>query len=189
MPDRALQRRYTVALSLRPTPYNRDMAPTHIHTPRTVALAALGCAILLAACGSSSKPNTAGAHHHAAKQAFAICMRAHGVPNFPDLGTIAAYHYIESVNQSAPAFASANKACARYGNPTAPVVYSAAEMRELVNLAHCMRAHGVTNFPDPLDNNEANHQQFTQTGINPRAPAFQHAATECGNPGMYAAGR
>src|SRR5262249_25321096 len=63
MPDRALRRDNTVAVLLRRPPYNRrgphfdhDMALTPtIHARRPVALAALGCAVVLAACGSSSK--------------------------------------------------------------------------------------------------------------------------------------
>ena len=96
------------------------MTATHIRTRRIVGLAALSCAILLAACGSTSKLHTPGADDHAAKQKFATCMRSHGVPNFPDLGTTASYHYMAQVNQSAPAFESAQKACAKYGNPMAP---------------------------------------------------------------------
>lgn len=116
-------------------------------------------------------------------------MRAHGVTNFPDLGTIAAYHYMAEVNQSAPAFESANKACAKYGNPMAPPPPpSAAQMRELVKLSQCMRAHGVPKFPDPTGNSQATGQLAAQLGIDPRAPAFQHAAAACGNPGMWGHG-
>jgi hypothetical protein len=193
MPDRALHRRYTVALLLRPAPYNRrvpivdhDMTPTDIHTRRTVALAVLSCTVLLAACGSSSDRQTAGAGDQAAKQKVAICMRAHGVPNFPDLGTTASYHYMTEVNQSAPAFESAQKACAKYGNPMAPPApFSESQMRELVKFSQCMRTHGVSNFPDPTGNNVETEQLIARLGIDPRSPAFQHAAAACGDPGLW----
>jgi hypothetical protein len=122
MPDRALQQRYTVALPLRPTPYNYDMAPIpNSHTRRTVALAAVGCAVLLAGCGSSST-NHAGSASTGVSQAvtYANCVRAHGVPNFPDLGTTASYHFLAQINPSAPAFEAAQKACAKHGNALAP---------------------------------------------------------------------
>lgn len=162
------------------------MTATHIRTRRIVGLAALSCAILLAACGSTSKLHTPGADDHAAKQKFATCMRSHGVPNFPDLGTTASYHYMAQVNQSAPAFESAQKACAKYGNPMAPPAPpSESQMRELVKLAHCMRTHGVPNFPDPTGNNVETHQLIARLGIDPKSPAFGHAAAACGNPGMF----
>ena len=58
-------------------------------------------------------------------------------------------------------------------------------MRELVKLAHCMRTHGVPNFPDPTGNNVETHQLIARLGIDPKSPAFGHAAAACGNPGMF----
>jgi hypothetical protein len=39
-----------------------------------------------------------------------------------------------------------------------------------------MRAHGVTNFPDPSSGGGIN---ISGTGVNPRSPAFQAAQTTC----------
>jgi hypothetical protein len=148
------------------------------------ALAAIATAAMLTACGSSSpsKPHSAGADD----QKVAICMRAHGVPNFPDLGTTASYHYMAEVNQSAPAFESAQKACAKYGDPMAPPAPpSESQMRELVKFSQCMRTHGVPNFPDPTGNNVETEQLIARLGIDPRSPAFQQAAAACGDPGLW----
>lgn len=151
-----------------------------------VTLVALSCAILLAGCGSTGKPHTTGAHDHPAKQKFATCMRAHGVPSFPDLGTTAAYHYMAEVNQSAPAFESAVTACAKYGNPMAPEPPpSESQMRQLVKLARCMRTHGVPNFPDPTNSNDETYQLIARLGIDPKSPKFGQAAVACGDPGMF----
>jgi hypothetical protein len=194
MPDRTLHRRYTVALLLRPTPYNRrgpifdhDMTPTHIHTRRTVALAALGCAVLLASCGSSSSKHLASASHGVSQGVkYADCVRSHGVPNFPDLGTRAAYHFLAQVNPSAPAIESAQKACAKYGNALAPPEPpSESQMRELLKFSQCMRTHRVSTFPDPTGNNVETEQLIARLGIDPRSPAFQHAAAACGDPGLW----
>jgi hypothetical protein len=50
-----------------------------------VALVAVCCAVVVAACGSSS-PNTASGSESGTSPQFALarCMRAHSVPNFPD---------------------------------------------------------------------------------------------------------
>ena len=158
------------------------MTPTHTY-PRTVALAILSCATLLAACGSSSSKHSASASQGVK---YADCVRAHGLPNFPDPGTSAAYHFVAQLNPSAPAIESAQKACAKYGAALAPPAPpSASQMRELVKLAHCMRTHGVPNFPDPTGNNAETYQLIFRLGIDPKSPAFGHAAAACGNPGMF----
>lgn len=190
MPHRALRPRYTVALPLCTTHYNsrapmfdHDVTPSHIHPRRTVTLAALGCAILLAACGSSSSKHSASASN-AVK--YADCVRSHGIPNFPDPGTTAAYHFIAQLNPSAPAVESAQNACAKYGSALAPPTRpSTSQMRALVKLSQCMRDHGVPNFPDPTGNNAETYQLIARLGINPKTPAFGHAAAACGNPGMF----
>jgi len=47
----------------------------------STALAALSCAVALAACGGSGSKPTASS---SSQLAMSECMRAHGVPNFPD---------------------------------------------------------------------------------------------------------
>jgi hypothetical protein len=50
----------------------------------SVAFAATGCAVALAACGSSGKPSPSASGGHAAALKFSNCMRSHGQPDFPD---------------------------------------------------------------------------------------------------------
>ena len=45
----------------------------------------------------------------------------------------------------------------------------------LLALSKCMRAHGVTHFPDP----SGHGINIGGTGVNPRSPAFQAAQTIC----------
>jgi hypothetical protein len=54
-------------------------------TTRTpwIALAALACSVVVAACGSSSKPTDPASGVDPALK-LAQCMRANGVPDFPD---------------------------------------------------------------------------------------------------------
>ena len=112
-------------------------------------LAALAvCAAALAACGSASKPSSSGSADTQALR-YANCMRANGMPNFPDPGSNGALS-----NPALPAFRAAAKACAKLQpvgmhlhGPPAP---SAAELRAALAFARCMRAHGFSHFPDPL---------------------------------------
>jgi len=45
----------------------------------------------------------------------------------------------------------------------------------LIAMSKCMRAHGVTNFPDP----NGRGINIAGTGINPRSPGFEHAQATC----------
>jgi hypothetical protein len=60
---------------------------------------------------------------------------------------------------------SASKRSAAKSLGNAPVVFS-----------NCMRAHGVTNFPDPAGGGGVN---IAGTGINPQSPAFKSAQAAC----------
>jgi hypothetical protein len=46
-----------------------------------------------------------------------------------------------------------------------------------IAFSKCMRAHGVTNFPDP--SGSGGGINLSGTGINPRSPAFNSAQTVC----------
>jgi hypothetical protein len=159
------------------------------HTRRTVALAALGCAVLPAACGSSSS-NRSGSASLSISPAvkYADCMRSHGVPNFPDPGTRSASHLPQQINQSPPAIESAQNACAKYGYSSGDSAAFDASWESgipaLVKLARCMRAHGVPNFPDPASTHAASYQLITKSAIDPQSPAFKTAAAACGAPGL-----
>ena len=47
----------------------------------------------------------------------------------------------------------------------------------LIAFSKCMRAHGVTNFPDPSSNGPG--LNLNGTGINPQAPSFRTAQAIC----------
>jgi hypothetical protein len=162
---------------------------------------AVGCAAVIAACGSSSSPNSAqtgtNASHAALLTKFSACMRSHGVPDFPDPSTsqngdnsfgIDGYNFNlpATVNTQSPAYQSANKACGSLiggsgGGPGRnPALVAKARQAALAH-AQCMREHGVPNFPDPTvsSNGGAIVNRSGGTGINPRSPAFQHAQQIC----------
>jgi hypothetical protein len=66
-----------------PVPVSGDERNGRPGNSVSIALAAIGCVAVIAACGSSGKPGgTSGSRDPALLEAQ--CMRSHGVPNFPD---------------------------------------------------------------------------------------------------------
>lgn len=114
------------------------------------ALAIVGCALALAACGSSGhKSNRADAGIRVAN-----CMRSHGVPNFPDPSHGGGGIQLgPGINPQSPAFQAAQKICFKLLPGGGPGRGQASESQKLamLKLSRCMRAHGVTSFPDPTN--------------------------------------
>jgi hypothetical protein len=78
-------------------------------------------------------------------------MRSHGVPNFPDPKPGGPSVIPNWINLQAPAFKSAQKACAHFlgGGGGSPAAGAASEKLALLSLAKYMRSHGFSNFSDP----------------------------------------
>jgi hypothetical protein len=176
----------------------------HTPSPRPARLlataAALASAALIAACGSSSPSASSssagssasastGSSSASSTLAFSKCMRASGVPNFPDLGsngmriegsgqTIS----VNGVSIDAPAFVTAREKCERYMPHTqATQAHSAQQTRRGLQFARCMRSHGVPNFPDPkVVTRTGGNQQVYLPGVNFQAPAVESAVKACG---------
>jgi hypothetical protein len=167
-----------------------------------IAFAVVSCAVALAACGSSGKPK-GGSRSAAASVGirYSECMRAHGVPNFPDPTSVGAGVQLlggAGVNTQSPAFASAQNACQKLlpGGTPGPGSYSATQIKQGVKLAACMRAHGLRSFPDPTDSPPSGppgpHTTivggpdgvFTLTGSIVTTPGFKRAAARCHLPGF-----
>jgi hypothetical protein len=112
------------------------------------------------ACGLPGSPAAkASPHADPYKQALAFsqCMRAHGVPDFPDpqQGNGGVVSQVigngGSLDPASAQFQTAQNACKKYlptnvGGGNGP---SAADRRALLAFAACMRTHGVPDFPDP----------------------------------------
>ncbi|MBV8432156.1 MAG: hypothetical protein JO244_13395 [Solirubrobacterales bacterium] len=155
--------------------------------------AALVCLVLLSACGSSGAPNGGTAKRDAGLK-LAHCMRANGVPNFPDPGSGGDLEIGpgSGINPRSPAFQRAQQACRRYV-PSFPVpgTMSAGQRRRALAFAECLRTHGQPDFPDPTIGTAtpattgrvlALQGMFFAVGpaINPKSPAFRQAAARCG---------
>ena len=161
---------------------------------RTVIAAALG-GLLLAGCGSSSKPSHGAGLDPGIR--FADCMRANGYPSYPDpSGGGGGVQIPDSVDVNSPAFQHAQKACGGLipgpgGRPAA----TAQQTATLLALSRCMRAHGVSGFPDPVSSPPASPAgmalAFGRPGafivvpqtLQPQSPVFRTAAKACHFPG------
>ena len=101
-------------------------------------------------------------------------MRSHGVPNFPDPNPGGPSVIPNWISPQALAFLSAQKDCERFldggGRPGAG---AESEKLALLNLAMCMRVHGLPNFPDPT------------TSPPPAPPPGSHTGNAVGIGGTY----
>lgn len=125
------------------------------------ALALLSIAVPISGCGSGTPAGTAGAQSTTTTASEAVrfseCMRGHGVGRFPDPGpsgklTIDEIANGSSLDTSSPTFTRALSACHKLepGGFTGRR-RSAAQTRAALRFAACIRAHGVTDFPDPIN--------------------------------------
>ena len=142
-------------------------------SPLWIAIAVMGGASM-AGCGSTGPlsgtvTNTPSGSNSVLQ--FSQCMRANGVPSFPNPGPGGFAR--SGINLQSPAVQSAMNACMHH-LPQAghsPPVPASVWHQELL-LANCMRANGVPNFPDPDANGNI---QFPVTSPIPQSPAFQRA--------------
>lgn len=150
-----------------------------------VLLAAAGFTLVIAACGSAANPTAAGADtNHASFLHFSECMRADGVPNYPDPSAGGGIKITvgSGLNPQTPAFQRAQNLCRKDlpgGGP--PRVVPESVKLQLISHAECMRAHGVS-YPDPIFPSGGGIETFIPSTIGSSSPAFQQAAKKCGGP-------
>jgi hypothetical protein len=112
---------------------------------------------------------------------FAQCMRAHGVGDFPEPSSTGTITVGGAVSQS-PQFQAADQTCHKLlpdgGVPTA--AQRAQGLDQLLKVSVCMRAHGISDFPDPTANGiEIPIRKGMPTDLNPNNPRFQSAEKAC----------
>ena len=147
-----------------------------------VALAVAGCSSSSPSAGSPAT-TAAGANATSTGSArlaqFAQCMRAHGVPSFPDPTAQGTFNLPSGMTGS-PQFASADQSCRSLAPPGSLSNQAPAtgQLNEAVKFVACMRKHGVPDFPDPTPNGK-----FQLNGgsnpVDPNAPQFKTAMTAC----------
>lgn len=165
-------------------------------------LAAVGVALLTAACSASanpagartsptSAPSTgsgtstapAGSSKYQKGVAYAQCMREHGVPNFPDPLPKGGFLLSPSITggiggQVSPQYQAAENSCASLS----PVGVLSPQQQQhmlsqLLKVTACMRSHGYKNFPDPTFSSQGITLHIV--GFDRGSPQFQNAMNTC----------
>jgi hypothetical protein len=143
-----------------------------------IALAAVsGLALLATACGGSSGTRSQGG----GALAFSRCMRAHGVPAFPDPSRpgLIPKESLGQLGVGSTQLQSAQSACIHLvPNGGRPSPAQVAQYRSVMLVyARCIRAHGVSNMPDP---DSRGHLDIGPgTGVDVDSPRFQAAYRAC----------
>jgi hypothetical protein len=148
-------------------------------------------ALLAAACGGG--PSSTGTHAtsnaggsaNAQPLAFSHCIRAHGVPNFPDPNSSGVWPkpQVEGA-ASNPKYSTAARACGHLLPDGGPGVAPSEAVdqqiqNDMTKFAQCMRASGVSNWPDPtLDQGRAVFDPQA-AGVNTNSPQISAKVHEC----------
>ena len=131
-----------------------------------------------AACGGSPGSAIPGYVNGAPTTplAFAQCMRAHGVPGFPDPSD--GQFNLAGINQNSPQFVHAVGICGSSGGNTG-ASQQAQNVAQGLKFARCMRAHGVTDFADPATNGNGGNNSQSASVPRDDAQVFQKALATC----------
>jgi hypothetical protein len=151
----------------------------------------IGALVLAAACGGSSAgADTFLGGTYAQSLAYAKCMRSHGVPQFPAADAQGNFSnaQIDAVGtgpQEQNAFQTCRSLLPNEGTGLSVTELQSIQqhnLRNAVKAAHCMRAHGITTFPDPSGSTQG-------SGINwqPVVSAIQGGTLNLGSASYEAA--
>ncbi len=171
-----------------------------------VAAALIAAGLLVAACGGTSGPGVASLGSTstttttpaAASQGtnkatgyldaveYSACVRAHGVPNFPNPTSDGDYLSIHGltngvkVDYNSSGYTKANKDCQHLlpngGHATAAQL--AQFLAQALKYAACIRSHGIPGMPDPKEGHGGISQQFPR-GVSPNSPQLKAAMKAC----------
>jgi hypothetical protein len=131
----------------------------------------------VASVGSSTTAVTTTTQNRAV--AFPRCMRANGVPNFPDEGKPTPQQLGVSESQ----FIAAMSAC-QHLLPHGGVVQETAQQQRIrladeLSFARCMRSHGVGRFPDPTAQGDLSVEKVQAAGVDVHSPVVLRVVQAC----------
>jgi hypothetical protein len=157
-----------------------------------VAAALIGVGLLAAACGGPAGPGVANAGPGSSASpsasasgsalAYSRCMRAHGITKFPDpdshgnLGLNAGPG--TGIDPNSPQYKAADQAC-KHLMPAPNPSQAAQDRPALLRYARCMRAHGVTDFPDPNPGGGIQASPTPGSDLDPNNPIYKAANNAC----------
>ena len=159
-----------------------------------VAVMAAGLAVAVAACGGADPAGSSPAHQPGYQQyhAYSQCMRSRGAPFWPEPSAVAGqgvwdlpYTYKITprilAREHGTGWQAALTACRRLAPEALP--YTAAQVSALRSglrkLAACMRAHGITRFPDPAAGPYGAGFASPGRGVRPDSARFLAAQRAC----------
>ena len=153
-----------------------------------IALVGAGCGANAASEASGGNPRSgassasagSGAETQATKREkavkFAECVRAHGVPHFPDPDATGSFNF--GVDVSAETFTAAVDACKALQPPgTLSSHRSASQQSTALRFAACVRANGVPDFPDPVNGQPLINTYLIPSANRPGGMSILNAAT------------
>jgi phospholipase/lecithinase/hemolysin len=163
---------------------------------RACLLAATAAAIALvaAACGGSPAAAPSTSPDRAQQMdAFALCVRDHGVPGFyishikdtsaadyNGPGLYLGNGWVSTPISPSPVVQAALKHCNHLlGLHGKPLTATSAQLRSAVKAAACMHTHGFADFPDPTEQSGQIVEPPLPTSINTSSPQFQSALKAC----------
>lgn len=167
-----------------------------VRYPRTLLVAAVALATaVLTGCssgsggpgvaslgGSSSPSGSSGNASDASPLAYSQCMRAHGVPDYPDPNAQGQVriesHPGSDLDPNSPTFKAAQQACQSL-QPTPPAAQQQRNYQALLKFSSCMRAHGINDFPDPQPDGRMQISAAPGSDLNPNSSTFQAAQRAC----------
>lgn len=164
--------------------------------PNDPGVASVGKTTTTTAGATSSGSGSAG-QSYAQELKFTKCMRSHGIASFPDPTASGGFQIMsrnghgsvngQSMDVNSPQFSRAQNACQHVlpndGKPTQAQVQQM--LANALKFSHCMRAHGISDFPDPQAHPGGGisisiRVRKGQAGaIDPMSPQFQAAQKAC----------
>jgi hypothetical protein len=157
------------------------------------AVAAAAVSLLAAGCGSASpgiaklgsSKTDATTTPQSGLLAYSQCMRAHGVPSFPDPTPSQGIPKDEvEPLVSSPKFQPASNACQHLMPATGFAPQSSAQqtstrVADELSFATCMHTHGVIHFPDPTAQGELSIAMVQAQGVNVHSPSVLRIVQRC----------
>lgn len=166
-------------------------------SPIAAVLTALAAALLVAACSSSPSatgsggtpnaggpPSAGGPAGARSALAFSQCVRSHGVPDFPDPPPSFQGKFPGSSPQQLGVSQSRIRVAVAACQHLLPAVpgqapLTAQDQQDYLRAAACMRAHGITVFPDPVFSGGGVSFPSPPSGVDTSSPRFTRARQIC----------
>jgi hypothetical protein len=131
---------------------------------------------------ATSSSGGSGGSGRAGALAYSQCMRAHGVPDFPDPGGNGQIRLQagpgSDLNPNGSRFKAAQLACKSL-QPTGSAQQQAQARANGLKYSQCMRAHGIPDFPDPNPQGGLQISMSPGSDLNPDSPRFAAAQRAC----------